>query len=136
MTNEHILSIATMEKGEYKDTFVVDCQPFATYEQSEIMGGQVTLSYTLKITPIIYHLSLHITGFVELTCDRCLQPMQFPIDCTDDLKGEIAEAEDIDLLWCVYENLSLQIPIAHYHPQGECDQEMAELSKQLVINED
>ena len=114
---------------------------FEHIEGSEITGGDVHLVVTITPMPNrLYDLTFDYSGVVTLPCDRCLAPMQLPMEVHEMVTVELGEALDdeddehivlneldptYDFGWIAYELLALHLPIQHTHePIEECDQEM------------
>ncbi|ARN76457.1 YceD family protein [Oceanicoccus sagamiensis] len=81
-----------------------------------------------------------ITGTVNMTCQRCLEPMPVPIDVQFEL-GIVWSEEDaerlpktleplivgeelVDLADIVSEELILSLPYVNYHPAADCKQDV------------
>jgi uncharacterized metal-binding protein YceD (DUF177 family) len=84
-------------------------------------------------------------GFVTVSCDRCLDDMEQPIEADnvltvklgdtysdDDDTVTIDENEGIlDLSWFIYEFIMLAIPIKHVHAPGKCNSAMTQKLEEL-----
>ena len=127
---------------------------FADLEQEEISGGAVHADI-LVLTSVsnIYTAKINMTGYVIVSCDRCLDPLRIEISTNDEIKikdGEEHESDapDLryfdgddflyDLSWDLYEIIETSLPMQRVHPQGECNQEMLSyiLGEDYEINED
>ena len=112
----------------------VDNDFFSAVQGPEIKQGLLDVALRVKQTSGTFELEFQLKGEVEVTCDRCLEPMSQPIDalCTlrvkmgDDFADDgdvvtVPEREGIiDVAWNIYEFAALQIPIRHVHPDGKC----------------
>ena len=125
-------------KGMTSDTvsyrWQADNDFFSAVQGPEIKRGLLDVALRVKRTSDAYELEFQLQGEVEVTCDRCLEPMSQPIDalCTlrvtmgDDFADDgdvvtIPEREGIiNVAWNIYEFAALQIPLRHVHPDGEC----------------
>ncbi|MCH5168193.1 MAG: DUF177 domain-containing protein [Prevotellaceae bacterium] len=115
---------------------------FSAVQGPEIRQGQLDVALWVKKTPEVYDLEFHLQGMVQVTCDRCLEPMDQPIDalCTLRVKmgseydddGDVVTIPDgegtINVAWNIYEFAALQIPLRHVHPKGKCKVLLPELS--------
>ncbi len=121
-------------------------QFFADLEVPELQKGDVTVNLTVKKTSGIYQLDFHTKGVVVVSCDRCLDDMEQPVESTDRLKvklgEEYAEIDDlvivpeeegyINVAWFMYEFIALSIPMKHVHAPGKCNKDMVgKLSRHL-----
>ena len=131
-------------KGMATDTvsyrWQADNDFFSAVQGSEIKQGLLDVALRVKRTSGAYELEFQLQGEVEVTCDRCLESMNQPIDafCTlrvvmgDDFVDDgdvvtIPEREGvINVAWNIYEFAALQIPLRHVHPNCEALSESSE----------
>ncbi len=125
-------------------SLVVDNDFFTAVQGDEIQQGNVTLELQVRQTAGSYKVSLQFQGQVQVLCDRCLEPMMQPVEGEAELSVKLGETfeddgdliivpEDegiLDLSWQIYEQIALQIPLSHYHEDGECNSEMEEVLSQ------
>lgn len=112
---------------------------FAKVAGPEISQGDVEVALEVKKTIADYILRFSFRGTLVVTCDRCLEPMQQPVDGEQELRvklgadfdddGEVITISEedgtLDVSWSIYELLALEIPIRHVHPDGQCAEGMA-----------
>ena len=131
-------------KGMATDTvsyrWQADNDFFSAVQGPEIKQGLLDVALRVKRTSGAYELEFQLQGEVEVTCDRCLESMNQPIDafCTlSVVMGEdfvddgdvvvIPEREGvINVAWNIYEFAALQIPLRHVHPDCEALSESSE----------
>lgn len=131
-------------KGMATDTvsycWQADDDFFSAVQGPEIKQGLLDVALRVKRTSGAYELEFQLQGEVEVTCDRCLESMNQPIDafCTlrvvmgDDFVDDgdvvvIPEREGvINVAWNIYEFAALQIPLRHVHPDCEALSESSE----------
>ena len=134
-------------KGMATDTvsyrWQADNDFFSAVQGSEIKQGLLDVALRVKRTSGAYELEFQLQGEVEVTCDRCLESMNQPIDAFCTLRvvmGEdfvddgdmvvIPEREGIiNVAWNIYEFAALQIPLRHVHPDCEALSESSEEEK-------
>ena len=122
-------------KGMPSDTVSYSWQAdndfFSTVQGPEIKHGLLDVALRVKQTSGTFELEFQLKGEVEVTCDRCLEPMSQPIDaqCTlrvtlgDDYAddGEVVTVPEregiINVAWNIYEFAALQIPLRHVHEE-------------------
>ena len=148
-------------KGVSDDTvsysWHVDDDFFSAVQGPEIKHGLLDVALRVKRTSGAYELEFQLQGEVEVSCDRCLEPMSQPIEAQSTLKVVMGEAyaDDgdvvtiperdgtINVAWNIYEFAALQIPLRHVHEacsltptlsegEGEMDPRWAELKK--IVN--
>ena len=131
-------------KGMATDTvsyrWQADNDFFSAVQGSEIKQGLLDVALRVKRTSGAYELEFQLQGEVEVTCDRCLESMNQPIDAFCTLRvvmGEdfvddgdvvvIPEREGvINVARNIYEFAALQIPLRHVHPDCEALSESSE----------
>ena len=115
--------------------YQLDNQFFADLDSFEIQKGKLNVFLSVRRGSGIYQLDFQINGHVVVTCDRCLDEMEQPIECCETLKvkfgSEYTEIDDlvvvpeedgyINVAWFIYEFISLNIPMKHVHPSGKCN---------------
>jgi uncharacterized metal-binding protein YceD (DUF177 family) len=84
-------------------------------------------------------------GFVTVSCDRCLDDMEQPIEADNVLTVKLGDAYSddddtvtidenegiLDLSWFIYEFIMLAIPIKHVHAPGKCNSAMTQKLEEL-----
>ena len=149
-------------KGMTSDTvsyrWQADNDFFSAVQGLEIKAGSLDVALRVKRTSDAYELEFQLDGDVEVTCDRCLEPMLQPVEaqCTLHVKMGEEYADDgdvvtiperegiINVAWNIYEFAALQIPLRHVHPdcpslasqeeERESDPRWAELKKLVNRN--
>jgi uncharacterized metal-binding protein YceD (DUF177 family) len=140
----YAVRISGLSDGEHEFSFDLDRTFFATLEPSEIESGKLRADIRLQKKPGLLTLHFHISGTVEVTCDRCLEHFPMEVDTRQDLfvktgdtPGEIEddvimihpEDHEIEVDHFLYEYIVLSLPVKKVHPENEegksgCDQEM------------
>lgn len=118
----------------------LDDEFFAAVQGSEIEHGDADATLQVRRTSGAFELTFRFSGVLTLICDRCLEPMQQPIEGEQTMKvklgseytddGELVtipyEDGTLSVAWNLYEFMALEIPLRHVHPDGECEASMAE----------
>lgn len=111
---------------------------FEAVQGTETQRGSVRVEMEMRQTAGGFQANIQFKGEVQVMCDRCLDPMMQPVEGVAELKIKLGETyEDdgdvivvperegiVDLSWQVYEQIALQIPMRHVHPDGECSELM------------
>lgn len=119
-------------------SLVADDDFFAAVQGDAIQHGHVALQVQVRRGEETFDLALQFQGEVEVSCDRCLESMLQPVEGEALIKVRLGDTyEDdgdtvvvpevsgiLDFSWLVYEQIALQIPLSHVHPDGECDEAM------------
>ena len=119
--------------------YLLDNKFFIDIDGPEVQKGKVKVALTITHKISSFELLFHTTGNVYVSCDRCLDDIEIPIE-TDSrlivkLGKEYAEESDevlviseddgtLNLAWFLYEFVALAIPMKHVHPPGKCNRTM------------
>lgn len=128
-TANTILHLNELEQGKHHYDFHLGSAYFEAQEKSEITGGDVDVEADLTLYESDYSLHLKAKGEVKLICDRCLGEMSYAVDAEDEIQpdSEDTQTDTIDLGWLAYETITINLPLVHSHPDGECMQDMQQL---------
>jgi uncharacterized metal-binding protein YceD (DUF177 family) len=144
------MALAEIRRCEY----LLDNQFFMNIdsEGNGVQKGKVCVSLTVEHKPSGFLLQFHLGGTVIVSCDRCLDEMEVPVESnsrlTVKLGKEYAEESDeiliiseeegaLNLAWFLYEFVVLAVPMKHVHPPGKCNKTMsAKLKKHSVRSHD
>ena len=123
---------------------------FSNIGADEIQKGKLTADLTVKKIPMMYELNFQINGTIVISCDRCLDDMDFTVSTNNRLivkfGKEYAEESDeiivipedegeINVAWFIYEFIVLTIPIKHVHAPGKCNKTMTSKLKRHSAKE-
>ena len=116
----------------------LDDQFFQQLDGAQLQHGSVHVSGSIRKAVGFFELVLHSVGTVSVPCDRCLDPMDQPIEAdlrlvvklgtenTDD--DEVITVDEdkgvLDTAWLIYESIALAVPIQHVHQPGDCNDAM------------
>lgn len=101
---QYAIPVKSKKDGVYHFDFQVDPAFFAQFEDSPIDGGHLQVGLDLEKRADLYVLDFHIEGTIQTECDRCLAPINLPIETDDRLMVKVTEVEresddpDIDYL--------------------------------------
>lgn len=125
--NAHIIQLDALDVGEHLFDFQLDDAYFGAIEKSELLGGNVHVQARLDLREENFDLQVSVQGKVQVTCDRCLDPMDIDVDVTENEWDWEEEVKSIDLAWLAYELIIVNLPLVHSHQDGGCNPEMAAL---------
>ena len=129
----------------------IDNDFFALIDAPEVQKGKADVDVTVTKKSGTFLLDFAISGHVIVTCDRCLDEMELPIETTGSLSvklgDDFGEEGDtvivperdgfINVAWYIYEFVALAIPLKHVHAPGKCNREMVDkLRKHTAREED
>lgn len=119
---------------------------FQSLDASEVNGGELHVSVSIRKATGFYELQFHAGGVVIVPCDICLDDMEQPIETDNCLLvklGDETDTEDddvvvvdeeegiLDTAWLIYEFIALAIPIKHVHAPGKCNSAMTQKLEEL-----
>lgn len=118
---------------------------FEQLDSPLLKQGSVHVSGSIRKASGFYELLLDCAGTVTVPCDRCLDPMELPVEANlrtvVKLGTEYTEEDDVvtvdeadaclDTAWLIYEAIALAVPIQHVHQPGDCNVLMSEKLKEF-----
>ena len=116
---EFKLRLAGVEDGTYCFSVCCSKEFFELAELDEIQDGMLNLRIEMVRYEKLVTLSFHFEGNLVLTCDRCLLPVNLPMDFNSHLvvklvpEVEEGENQDDDDMWVMEEN-AYEIDLFHY----------------------
>ncbi|OFX85887.1 MAG: hypothetical protein A2W99_17255 [Bacteroidetes bacterium GWF2_33_16] len=140
--------------GLHEFDFEIDDTFFENLDYSEIKKGSLLAHVILNKKSHMLEFAFKINGLVELTCDRCLEDFNLPIDYNGKLFVKFSSSEEeldddvicispdeneINIAHYLYESISLSIPLKRVHPSDKkgkplCNSEMLKKIKEYQIN--
>jgi uncharacterized metal-binding protein YceD (DUF177 family) len=129
-----------MQQDVRKYEYLLDNLFFANIGGEDVQKGKINVSLTVDKKESMYHFTFQINGTVAISCDRCLDDMDYPIETSARLfvkfGKDYAEESDeivvvpetegfINIAWFLYEFVALAIPIKHVHAPGKCNKQMS-----------
>ena len=145
-----------LSEGLHDFRFAVSDSFFEHFEESTVEKGDIKVKVTLEKRSAFIKLHLKLKGWLELTCDRCLEEYRQKIKNETEVfvkfgekefdEGEnviwvLPEEHHINLAQIIFEYISLSVPLRHVHPKNkmgirECDPEMIEKLKEYMHTDD
>ncbi len=144
-----------LSEGIHEFEFDIDDLFFEGLEYSDIEKGNLKAKVLFNKKSSFLELDVDIEGYVELTCDRCLDEYHQPIHYTGKLFVKFSEREEdlaenvicllpsdyeLDLSHYLYESINLSIPLKRVHPDDEngevtCNPAMLEKLNNYKVDE-
>ena len=117
-----IIPLGGWAAGERSFRFHADTEFFQAFDNTEILNADVEVEVRVVKEGAKAEAELHLRGTVTVPCDRCLEPLQVPVeeDPSEEFKTELVK-EDWDLSQAVYDYICLSLPLQRVHPEGECN---------------
>ena len=125
--------------------FDLDKDYFSALDETDVQSGALHVSLSIRKASGFFELLFHTVGSVDITCDRCLDLMEQPIETDNRLVAKLgstnSEDDDtvtvdenegiLDCSWLIYETIALAIPIQHVHAPGKCNPAMTQVLEEL-----
>ena len=147
-----------MPLGSHVFDWTMDGRFFESYELSEISDACVQVQLTLVKRFHFLELDFVLDGWVEVSCDRCLDPLKLDIASEarmyvkfDHHAGEDISDEDLDVIILsydedrldvaqyLYEYAHLNLPMRRVHPDvnghSTCNVEMIRKLEQYLVED-
>ena len=139
------IDLKALKQDETPLQWELDNNFFLQLEGAQLQSGSLHVSGSIRKAVGFFELQLHTVGTVEVTCDRCLEPMCQPIEADldttvklgteDSYDDEVITVDEtqpvLDTAWLIYESIALAVPIRHVHQPGDCNVAMSEKLEQL-----
>lgn len=152
---DYIIPINDLKEGKHHYEFDVADGFFDAFPESEVKSCSIHVDVELLKRSKGIETFFGLSGKVKVTCDRCLDEFEMPIEyeghlCFEqgDEAGELSDElvvlprgeSHLDLKQYIYEFISLSIPCQKYHPEDEngnsgCDPEMLKRLKDISVSE-
>ena len=138
----YTIDLTKVDERELEFDFVLNDAFFSALDQTEIMGGDVSVKLSIRKVSSTYEFIFNVKGWVDVTCDRCLTEMHYPVETEKELfvkLGDKTEEVDENLIlvseeekklkvdWLMYEFIVLSLAVKRVHDEGECDPDMIAL---------
>ncbi|MFW6245871.1 MAG: YceD family protein [Tangfeifania sp.] len=144
-----------LKEGLHEFEFKIEDTFFEHFDQELVSHGDLDVKVELEKRNTFMKLYFDINGWLELTCDRCLDNYRQPINQQNELFVKFDEnnyEDDDEVMWLfpeehninlahlIYEYIVLGIPLKHVHPdkkKGEsgCNIQMIERLENHVPHE-
>ncbi len=129
---EYSIEISKLSNKKHEYEFDSGNAFFSNFEQSLLEEGLFRVKLTLDKSETMMSLYFHITGSVQLICDRTLEPFNYPINIkqklilkfgdqdeilTDEIEMIKRDTQQINVAQYIYEFIGLAIPMKKLHPK-------------------
>jgi uncharacterized protein len=148
------IPISGVKEGHHTFNFEIDNSFFESFEESEIREGSLHAITEVEKSSSHIDIVIGISGKVRVSCDRCLELFDFPMECTNRLVIKFGDERDdsdpeiitlphdehyLDLKQFFYEFIYLALPIQRVHPddssgKSTCNPFMINKLKEHLVN--
>jgi len=88
---KYTIPIKGLGLGKHEFNFKIDSRFFEYFENSEIKEGNLSGKVTVNKKPLVIELHFNIQGEVNITCDRCLEYFNFPVQYNGTVFAKFSE---------------------------------------------
>ncbi len=137
------IDIVSLSNAKHYYDYTLDSTFFENFEDSLLEKGQLKVTVMLNKSETMIQATIAVEGWVELICDRSLDPFEFQINTNDQIifkygkeYAEISEeiitipfeTQKLNLSQFIYEFIGLAVPMKKLHPKfiQEGEEENAE----------
>ena len=133
------IDLKNLPQGINEYAYQLDKKFFDAIDHEMVRKGNISVELTVRKTINAFEFNFHLSGTIQIPCDRCLDEMNQEIDTNNRLivklgeeyfeeSDEIviipADEGEINIAWYLYEFIVLDIPIKHVHELGKCNKVM------------
>jgi uncharacterized metal-binding protein YceD (DUF177 family) len=126
------IDLLGLKNEAYTFDFILEEAFFQALQTDLLEKGTLHAEVQLRKSELMLQLEIHIKGFIELICDRSLEPFDYPIDLTERLILQFGDKEEslddgldiiprnantVPLAQYFYEYIAMEIPFKKLHPQ-------------------
>ena len=143
LKSEFSLPLKGLKDGLHQFKFQIEDAFFDMFEQSLVKKGSFQIDLSLEKKPSLLVLDFESTGHIHVPCDRCLKPIDIPIEATEQYLVKYADedivneevvyihrdAPTLNISDLIYEMIQLHLPIINTkdceeEEYKECDETM------------
>jgi uncharacterized metal-binding protein YceD (DUF177 family) len=142
------IDIFKLSDKQHVYSFEADDAFFSLFEQGLLNKGQFKTRLVLDKTPTMLLLQFQIDGWVELICDRTLEPFQHPIqinqqlilkygeenkELTDEIEIITRDTQRINVAHYIFEFIGLSLPMKKLHPSLKDEPAEVETEEGILV---
>jgi uncharacterized metal-binding protein YceD (DUF177 family) len=134
------IQFSNLSIGHHTFDFRADDAFFETFDYDEISNCKIKINIDLEKTERFLKLDFHFKGECFVPCDRCLDPIEIPVNHEEQLIVNFGNENDFDSeVWTIsskehelildnfiYETLVLLRPFSVMHDVEKCNPKMVE----------
>ena len=135
------VELASLKDGHYEQDFEIGKEFFENMENPDVLDANVHVHLDLEKRNDCYDCTFTLKGTVSIPCDRCLDPIELPVDTQYHVVVKYGDSYDdgadnllvipysnsyLNVAYILYDTILLSIPLRHVHPQGKCNRAMVD----------
>ncbi|PLW93090.1 MAG: hypothetical protein C0592_07440 [Marinilabiliales bacterium] len=149
-SREYRIAFRGLSDGSHDFHWEVGKSFFESDPDSGIRDASISVDMTLTKSNRLFELNFVIKGRLTVGCDRCLDDLELGLDINHPLivreseRGEESNDDilfitssdyELDMAQIVYELILLSMPMRKVHDDGQCNEEMMERFKDIIVDE-
>ncbi len=143
MDNKFIIPLNGLAAGKNEFRWQAGKEFFEAFENADILDAELVVSAVAEKSGRWFGIDCEIDGQVKVTCDRCLEDLELPVETDimlsvkfgdeetseDHQEGEreiifVPEGDaEFDMSQIIYDYVCLALPMQRHHGEGECNPE-------------
>lgn len=125
-----VINLGSIGSGKHHFEAQVGKEFFEAFGNEDILDADIKVEADILVGGLSARVEAQVYGSVSVPCDRCLAPLEIPVD-TEFSQEYKPEGLELDFSQEVYDFVCLSLPLKRVHEDGECD---SEVTKYLVDN--
>ena len=95
---------------------------FESFGNQEILDADIKVEASVRNRGVSVDVQAEISGTVTVLCDRCLEPLEIPVE-TEFEETYAPEGAELDFRQEVYDFVCIALPLQRVHEDGKCNPE-------------
>ena len=95
---------------------------FESFGNQEILDADIKVQASVNNRGVSVDVQAEISGTVTVLCDRCLEPLEIPVE-TGFEETYAPEGAELDFSQEVYDFVCITLPLQRVHEEGKCNPE-------------
>ena len=95
---------------------------FESFGNQEILDADIKVQASVNNRGMSVDVEAEISGTVTVLCDRCLEPLEIPVE-TGFEETYAPEGAELDFSQEVYDFVCIALPLQRVHEEGKCNPE-------------
>lgn len=135
------VELASLRDGHHEQDFKIGKEFFENMENTEILDADVDVHLDLEKRNDVYDCTFTCHGHLSVPCDRCLDPIELPVDTDYHVVVKYGDNYDdgadnllvipysnayLNVAYILNDTILLTIPLRHVHSQGKCNRAMVD----------
>lgn len=135
------IAVQRLRPGEHHFQYKVDDKFFEAFAYGIVEKGSLKVELELLRTERLLDLHFHITGSIELECDRSLEKFDHPLDLQEEMIlkfGDTAEElddnmemipwdlQELNIARFIYQFVTVAVPLKKLHPKHRKKEEASD----------